>query len=158
MPRSTTAAAALVALTACRGDADVTKVEGLIHATLADRPGIHAAFGDLSDGDSPGVYFGFARFDGDAELFQTFCRAIGANDRQHLPAAWGWTLASPALADLQPKVDELPKHQQVQPPWWKPALGTPRTACGRDHGLSGWIVAKLEDGHVYLIVTGMGSQ
>lgn len=87
-----------------------------------------------------GLYEAYVRFDGDEQALGALSTelSLGAAGSKtaggHLPASWH----PPSGVSL---------------PWWDATLETPPTAAARPYGNNGWIVAKLEQGHIYLIAT-----
>lgn len=131
----------VLGVAACSGREDITRVESLLHTPLRDRPDVHAAYGELNDGDSRGIVFGLTRFDTDDAGFVALCRDLKAEAAQghgYLPATWSWPL------------------EGARPSWWSPERTTPEMACARPYGSHGWIAAKLEEPHVFVIVTDVG--
>lgn len=121
---------------------DVHKLDELLGAqVLAGRPGVQVRVHRPSP-QLP-LYEAYARFDGDEFAFRALMSALGlgaagtATAGGHLPAAWR-------------------ASDRVPLPWWDATAETPATAAARPFGSGGWIVAKLERGHVYLIVTDTG--
>jgi hypothetical protein len=119
---------------------DLVRIERIINVSLANRSGVEAEYGELSDGAGAGLYWGYVRFNGDLHDFEHLCDDLHAKPREYVPAAWGWALDSD------------------RPRWWTARLDTPNAACGRGQGVSGWLIAKYEAGHVFLTVTAMGGE
>jgi len=44
------------------------------------------------------------------------------------------------------------------PSWWHPTAETPADAVAKQYGVNGWVVAKYENGAVFIIVTDTGSE
>jgi hypothetical protein len=42
--------------------------------------------------------------------------------------------------------------------WWDPTFETPADAAARAYGVNGWIIAKYENGAVFIIVTDTGNE
>jgi len=121
---------------------EVDKLDDFLGArVLAGQPGVHAHI----HRPSPQLpfYEAYARFDGDAAAFRALASALrlGAAGTPtaggFLPTAWR-AMSDAAL------------------PWWDATADTPASAGARPFGNAGWIVAKLEHGHVYLIATDTG--
>ena len=62
-----------------------------------------------------------------------------AESAGYLPAAW----EAPRGVDL---------------PWWDPGADTPPDSAARAYGTNGWVVAKYEDGQIFLILTDSGAE
>lgn len=121
---------------------EVDELDELLGArVLAGQPGVQAHIHRPSP-QLP-LYEAYARFDGDDAAFRALASALGLGAAGtptaggHLPAAWR-AMSGAAL------------------PWWDATADTPASAGARQFGKAGWIVAKLERGRVYLIVTDTG--
>ena len=42
--------------------------------------------------------------------------------------------------------------------WWNPTAETPDNAAARQYGVNGWVVAKYENGAIYINLTDTGSE
>jgi hypothetical protein len=50
-----------------------------------------------------------------------------------------------------------PAKPQVKLDWWNPKMGKPLDAAARSFGVNGWIVAKYEEGNVYIYLIDTGN-
>lgn len=144
MGRVLTAIVAMIAIAACTGHRknqmnevkEVTKLLG--SDALVGRPGlrvyIHRPAPHLA------MYTAYARYHGDEAELARLASALRLARKGtieaggHLPAVW----TAPPDASL---------------PWWDATAETPEASAARSHGTSGWIVAKLEQGRIYVIVS-----
>ena len=94
--------------------------------------------------DLPGFYEAYARASGTMADFDGLVSALALHRRSEGPVATGGLLPAP----WQPSPG-------VQLPWWDASPETPETSAARRHGNQGWIVAKYEDGRIFLIATDM---
>jgi len=91
-------------------------------------------------GDDQDIYSAYLKFECSLGNYTVFARQLGlkTNAEQlspHLPAAWG-----------------LPRQLSLD--WWDPEQATPDNATARSIDNGGWIVAKHERQHGYLIAAG----
>lgn len=83
----------------------------------------------------------FAKFDASPESFAELMRRSRMEPSDagaglaRLPAAWRWPHA---------------------PRWWDAGPATPPEAAARETGFHGWVAAKYEGGHVYVLFTDTG--
>jgi hypothetical protein len=84
------------------------------------------------------MYTVYARYHGDLDEFARLASTLrlarkGAVEAGgHLPAVW---------------------TSDAQISWWDATPDTPDASAARPHGTSGWIVAKHEQGRIYVIVS-----
>lgn len=95
-------------------------------------------------GDDQDIYSAYLKFECAAGSYTAFAQQLDlkTNAEQltpHLPAAWG-----------------LPRQLSLE--WWDPEQATPDNATAKSISNGGWIVAKYEHQHVYLIVEGSGAR
>ena len=62
----------------------------------------------------------------------------GKNEMGYLPTGWQ-------------------SKPEVKLDWWNPKTNTPLDAASRYFGVNGWIVAKYEEGNVYIYITDTGN-
>jgi hypothetical protein len=83
------------------------------------------------------MYTAYARYQGGVDELARLAAALRLAPKGtpeaggHLPASWAG----------------------VSVPWWDATSDTPETSAARPHGTSGWIVAKHEQGRIYVIVS-----
>ena len=118
----------------------VPKVEDLIGASLpSDATDLH--FHHWEPGQNLAFFAAYIKFVSSETDFNDLMERMNMDFHNtegaalmFLPAAWD-------------------TEQEVQLDWWEPGKETPAESAAAAYGKNGWIVAKFENGVVYMIVT-----